>query len=61
LLGGSSLKLAFHQAGVQSLAGDVSTGVFRTIVPEKFRKYIFFAFAQHLTSWEACRPAFGVF
>jgi hypothetical protein len=26
LLGGTSLKLAFHQAGAQHLAGDVSTG-----------------------------------
>jgi hypothetical protein len=41
LLGGTSLKLAFRQAGAHRLAGDVSTGVFRPIVPEKFRREIF--------------------
>jgi hypothetical protein len=41
LLGGTSLKLAFHQTGAQRLAGDVSTGNFRPIVPLKFRKNIF--------------------
>jgi hypothetical protein len=41
LLGGTSLKLAFHQTGAQCLAGDVSTGNFRPIVPLKFRKNIF--------------------
>jgi hypothetical protein len=41
LLGGSSLQLAFRQAGTQHLAGDVSTGIFRPIVPQKFRKDIF--------------------
>jgi hypothetical protein len=61
LLGGSSLKLAFCQAGAQRLAGDVSTGVFCPIVPEKFRKKgLFFPFA-HFTSWEARLPAYGVF
>jgi hypothetical protein len=40
LFGGSSLQLAFHQAGTQHLAGDVSTGIFRPIVPKKFRKDI---------------------
>ncbi len=38
LLGGTSLKLAFRQTGAQHLAGDVSTGNFRPIVPLKFRK-----------------------
>jgi hypothetical protein len=37
----SFLKLAFHQTGVQRLAGDVSTGFFRPVVPLKFRKDIF--------------------
>jgi hypothetical protein len=40
LLGVSSLKILFRQAGAQRLVGDVSTGVFRPVVPEKFRKYI---------------------
>jgi hypothetical protein len=35
LLGGTSLKLAFHQKGAQQLAGDVSTGAFRPVVPLK--------------------------
>ncbi len=37
LLGGTSLKLAFRQAGAHCLAGDISAGVFRPIVPQKFR------------------------
>jgi hypothetical protein len=41
LLGGTSLKLAFCQAGAQRLAGDVSTCVFRPIVPQKFHRDIF--------------------
>jgi hypothetical protein len=41
LLGSKSLKLAFHQTGAQRLAGDLSTGTFRPIVPFKFRKAIF--------------------
>jgi hypothetical protein len=41
LLGRTSLKLAFHQTGAHHLAGDVSTGVFRHIVPQKFRRDIF--------------------
>jgi hypothetical protein len=41
LLGGTSLKLAFHQTGTQRLAGDVSAGTFHPIVPLKFRKTIF--------------------
>ncbi len=44
LLGGSSLQLAFHPAGTQCLAGDVSSGVFLPIVPKKFRKDIFSIF-----------------
>jgi hypothetical protein len=41
LLGGTSLKLAFRQTGAQRLAGDISTGNFRPVVPLKFRKNIF--------------------
>ncbi len=41
LLDGTSLKLAFCQPGAQRLAGDVSTGSFRPIVPLKLRKSIF--------------------
>jgi hypothetical protein len=41
LLGGTSLKLAFRQTATQHLAGNISTGVFRPIVPLKFRKDIF--------------------
>jgi hypothetical protein len=33
LLGGTSRKLTFRQTGAHCLAGDVSTGVFRPIVP----------------------------
>jgi hypothetical protein len=42
LLGETSLKLAFHQAGAHRLAGDISTGVFHPIVPQKFCRDIFF-------------------
>jgi hypothetical protein len=41
LLGGTSLKLAFCQAGAHPLDGDVSTGVFSPFVPQKFRRDIF--------------------
>jgi hypothetical protein len=41
LLGGTSLKSAFHQTGAQRLARDVSTGNSCPIVPLKFRKNIF--------------------
>ncbi len=41
LLGTTSLKLTFCQAGAHRLAGDVSTGVFRPIVPQKFCRDIF--------------------
>jgi hypothetical protein len=41
LLGGTSLKLAFHQTGAHRLAGDVSTGTFHPVVPLMFRKYFF--------------------
>jgi hypothetical protein len=41
LLSRTSLKLAFRQAGAHRLAGDVSTGVFRPILPQKFRQDIF--------------------
>jgi hypothetical protein len=36
LLSGSFLTVTFHQAGAQRLVGDVSTGVFQPVVPEKF-------------------------
>jgi hypothetical protein len=36
LLSGSFLTIAFRQAGAQRLVGDISTGVFRPVVPEKF-------------------------
>jgi hypothetical protein len=49
LLGGTSLKLAFHQTGAQCLAGDVSTCNFRPIVPLKFRKNILIIFTMLLT------------
>jgi hypothetical protein len=42
LLSGSSLKLAFQQAGSQRQVGDVYTGVCRPIVPLKLQKDIFF-------------------
>jgi hypothetical protein len=51
LLGGTSLKLAFHQTGAQRLAGDVSTGNFRPIVPIKFRKNIFDNFHNVAQPW----------
>jgi hypothetical protein len=41
LLGSSSLKLAFRQAGAQHLVGNVSTEVFRPLVQTKFCKDIF--------------------
>jgi hypothetical protein len=41
LLGGSSLKLAFRQAGAKCLVGDVTMEFFRPIVPAKFRKIFF--------------------
>jgi hypothetical protein len=44
LLGSTFLKLAFHQTGAQRLAGDVSTGIFRPIVPLKFSIDIFWHF-----------------
>jgi hypothetical protein len=49
LLGGTSLKLAFRQTGAQRLAGDVSTGNFRPIVPLKFRKTFLIIFTMSLT------------
>jgi hypothetical protein len=36
LLGASSLIIAFRLGGAQSLVGNVSTGVFRPVVQEKF-------------------------
>jgi hypothetical protein len=36
LLGKTSLKLAFCQTCAHRLAGDVSKGVFRPIVPQEF-------------------------
>jgi hypothetical protein len=44
LLGGSSLQLAICRAGTQHLTGDVLIGIFHPIVPQKFRKDIFFHF-----------------
>jgi hypothetical protein len=41
LLGGTSLQLAYRQVGAHRLAGDMSTGVFRPILPAKFRRDIF--------------------
>jgi hypothetical protein len=38
LLGGTSLKLAFCQAGAQRLVDDVSTGVFRPICSPQLQK-----------------------
>jgi hypothetical protein len=61
LLGGSSLKIVFRQAGAQRLDGDVSAGVFHPIVSAKFRKKRFFAFAQHFPPWETCLPPSYVF
>jgi hypothetical protein len=49
LLGSTSLKLAFRQTGVQRLAGDISTGTFRLIVPLKFRKTFLTIFTMLLT------------
>jgi hypothetical protein len=51
LLGGTSLKLAFRQTGPQRLAGDVSTGNLRPIVPLKFRKTIFEQFHNVAHPW----------
>jgi hypothetical protein len=59
LLGGSSLQLAFRQAGTQRLAGDVSTGIFRPMVPQEFRKDIFFPFS-HFISGGARLLMYGV-
>jgi hypothetical protein len=50
LLSGTSLKVAFRQTGAQRLAGDVSTGNFRPIVPLKFRKTFLSIFTMSLTS-----------
>jgi hypothetical protein len=36
LLRGSSVNIAFHHADAQPLVGNISTGVIRTVVPEKF-------------------------
>jgi hypothetical protein len=44
LCGGSSLQLAFCQAGTQCLASDVLSSVFLPIVPQKFLKDIFSIF-----------------
>jgi hypothetical protein len=57
LLGSTSLKLAFCQTGAQRLAGDISTGTFRPIVPLKFRKYIFANFLNvaHPGRLASCR------
>ncbi len=49
LLLGSSLKIAFQQAGAQRLVGNISTGFFLPVVPEKFRKNVFLKLAQYFT------------
>jgi hypothetical protein len=49
LLLGSSLKIAFQQAGAQCLVGNISTGFFLPVVPEKFRKNVFSKLAQYFT------------
>ncbi len=49
LLGGTSLKLAFHQTGAQPLSGEVSTGNFRPIVPLNSEKPFFIIFTMLLT------------
>jgi hypothetical protein len=36
LLGCTYLTIAFRQASAQHLVGDVSKGIFRPVVPEKF-------------------------
>jgi hypothetical protein len=59
LLGGTSLKLAFRQAGTHRLAGDISTGAFHPIVPQKFRQDIFLNLhnISHPGSLASCRLA----
>jgi hypothetical protein len=54
LLGTTSLKLAFHQTGAQPLVGDVSMGIFRPVVPLKFRKDIFLHFVAHPGRLASC-------
>ncbi len=44
-----TFKLAFCQTGTQRLAGDVSTGNFRPIVPLKFRNTFSIIFTMLLT------------
>ncbi len=51
LLGGSSLQLAFRQAGNQHLVSDVSTGIFRPIVLQKFIKETFFSIFTKFHIW----------
>jgi hypothetical protein len=56
LLGGSSLKLAFQQAGAQRLVGNISMEVFHPIVPAKLKNNIFLhlhsiSHAGRLASW----------
>jgi hypothetical protein len=57
LLDSTSFKLAFFQTGAQCLAGDVSTGIFRPVVPLKFRKDIFSHFhnVAHPGRLTSCR------
>jgi hypothetical protein len=35
MLDGTSLTIAFQQAGAHRLVGDVSTGVFQPVMPQK--------------------------
>jgi hypothetical protein len=58
LLIGSSLKLALRQTGAQCLAGDVSAGVFRPIVPLRFRKDIFSHFHNVSHPSRLCLPSY---
>jgi hypothetical protein len=61
LLSGSSLKIVFWEVGAQRLVGDFSTGIFRPVVPEKFRKDLFLKLAQYFTPREARLPAYDFF
>ncbi len=59
LLSGSSLKLAFQQAGTQHLVSNISTRVLHPVVPANFEK-TFSAFVQHsgLASWQLVSSRF---
>jgi hypothetical protein len=61
LLGGSSLQLAFRQAGTQCLAGYILTGIFSPHCSTDIQKRHLFPFSQYFTSGEVRLPAYGVF